>query len=256
MIRDRWSAVTRDRLAVRPRWNHGDEHRGVVRLAVLEDEQEPEHAHDRRIRRPRKARTIAWRLELAADHDVADGHSLEAVLRCGVGRDRFNEAFLFVRTNRNDDFVGRKGRKSVADGEIDVRLPGNGVDGVARKLLGRALGDTLGMTERFLVVGEPVEQALPYDRHHDLDRVGLPDMRPKNVVRMLNGADDENVPAHDRNVPHGPKVLSVEARFALRTPGSTCSTRFVSVREAPTISIRTPSCRARRTKDPGHVAHD
>jgi hypothetical protein len=30
-------------------------------------------------------------------------------------------------------------------------------------------------------------------------------MRPKNVVRMLNGADDENVPAHDRNVPTGAK---------------------------------------------------
>ena len=211
MIRNRWSAVTRDRLAVRPRWNHGDEHRGVVRLAVLEDEQEPEQHSRSSHSTTTKSANDRLEVELAADHDVADGHSPEAVLRCGVGRDRFNEAFLFVRTNRNDDFVGRKGRKSVADGEIDVRLPGNGVDGVARKLLGRALGDTLGMTERFLVVGEPVEQALPYDRHHDLDRVGLPDMRPKNVVRMLNGADDENVPAHDRNVPTGAKVLSVEA---------------------------------------------
>jgi hypothetical protein len=207
-------------LAERPVRDRGHEHGRVVRLAVLEHQQEPEHTHDSSHSTTTRSANDRLEVELAADHDVADGHSLEAVLRCGVGRNRFNETFLFVRTNRNDDFVGRKGRKSVADGEIDVRLPGNGVDGVARKLLGRALGDTLGMTERFLVVGEPVEQALPYDRHHDLDRVGLPDMRPENVVRMLNGADDENVPAHNRNVPHGAKVLSVEARFTLRTPGA------------------------------------
>jgi hypothetical protein len=141
------------------------------------------------------------RAELATDHDIADGHSLEAVLRRGAGRDRFKEPFLFVRTDRNNDFVGWKGRKSVADGEIDVRLPGNSVDGVARKLLGRAFGDLLRMSERFLVVGEPVEHALPYDWDHDLDRVGLSDMRSQNVVRMFDCADDENVPAHDGNVP-------------------------------------------------------
>jgi hypothetical protein len=59
------------------------------------------------------------------------------------------------------------------------------------------------MTERFLVVGEPVEHALPYDRHNDLDRVGLPDMRSQDVVRMFDGADDEDIPAHEGNVPPG-----------------------------------------------------
>jgi hypothetical protein len=125
------------------------------------------------------------------------------MLGCCVGRARLDEPFLFFRTNRNDDFVRRKGRKSVADGETDVRLPGNSVDGLAGKSLGRALSDPLRMTERFLVVGEPVEHALPYDRHHDLDRVGPPDMRSQYVVGMLDRTDDEDVLAHDGNVPLG-----------------------------------------------------
>jgi hypothetical protein len=149
-------------------------------------------ARDRFVARP-----------LAADHDKADGHTLDAVLRCGVGRARLHEPFLFFRTNRNDDLVRRKGRESIADGEIDVRLPGNSIDGLSGKLLGSAFGDPLRMTERFLVVGEPVEHALPYDRHNDLDRVGLPDMRTQYVVGMFDGADDEDVPAHDGNVPPG-----------------------------------------------------
>jgi hypothetical protein len=130
---------------------------------------------------------------LAADHNKADGYSLDAVLGRGVGRARLDEPFLFLRTNRNDDFVRRKGRESVADGETDVRLAGNSIDGLAGKLLGRAFSDPLRMTERFLVVGEPVEHALPHDRHHDLDRVGLPDMRAQYIVRMFDGADDEDV---------------------------------------------------------------
>jgi hypothetical protein len=135
---------------------------------------------------------------LTADHDKADGHSFdEALLRCGVGRARLDEPFLFFRTNRNDDFVRRKSRKSVADGETDVRLPGTSIDCLAGKSIGRAFSDPLRMTERFLVVGQPVEHALPYDRHYDLDRVGLPDMRAQCVVCMFDGADDEDVLAHD-----------------------------------------------------------
>jgi hypothetical protein len=140
------------------------------------------------------------RVELAADHDIADRYSLDAVLRRGVGCDRFDEPFLLLRANRNHDFVRRKGRKSVADRKTNIRLPGNSADGVARKLFGRAFGDPLRMTERLLIVGEPVEHALPYNRHHDLDRVGLPNMRAQNVVRMLDGADDEHVSAHEGNV--------------------------------------------------------
>ena len=141
--------------------------------------------------------------ELAADHDKANGHSLKAVLWCGFGRDRLDEPFLFLRTNGNDDFVRRKSRKSVADGETDVRLPSDGIDGLAGKLLGRAFSDPLRMAERFLIGGEPVEHPLPYDRHHDLDRFSLPDLRAQDVVRVFDGADDEHVPAHDGNVPPG-----------------------------------------------------
>jgi hypothetical protein len=123
------------------------------------------------------------------------------VLRCGVRRARLDESFLFVRTNRNDDFVRRKRRKSVANGETDIRLPGHSIDGLAGKLFGRSFGDSLRMTERFLVVGEPIERALPYNRNHNLDGFGVPDIRAQSVVRMFDGADDENVSAHDGNVP-------------------------------------------------------
>ena len=119
------------------------------------------------------------RLWLVADNDEAHRHSLDAVLRCGLRRVRLDEPFLFVRTNRNDDFVRRKRRKSVANGETDIRLTSGSIDGLARQLLGRAFGDPLRMTERFLVVGEPVERALPYDRHHDLDSFGVPTCRRK-----------------------------------------------------------------------------
>ena len=116
--------------------------------------------------------------ELGGDHDNSDGHSLDvAVLRCGVGSARLDEPFLFLWTNGNDNFVRRKGRKSVADGEPDVRLPGISFDGLAGKLVGCVLSDPLGMTDRLLVVGEPVEHALSHNRHHDLDRFGLPDVR-------------------------------------------------------------------------------
>jgi len=135
-------------------------------------------------------------LWLVADDDVAHRHSLDAVLRCGLRRVRLDEPFLFVRTNRNDDFVRRKRRKSVANGETDIRLTSRSIDGLARQLLGRAFGDPLRMTERFLVVGEPVERALPYNRHHDLDGFGVPNMPAQNVVGMFDGADDEDVPAH------------------------------------------------------------
>jgi hypothetical protein len=145
---------------------------------------------------------------LCADHDKADRHSLdEAVWGCGVGRARLDEPFFFFRTNRNDDFVRRKGRESVADGETDVRLPGSSIDGLAVKLLGRTFSHPLRMTERFLVVGEPVEHTLAHDRHHDLDRVDLPDVRAQYVIRMFDGADDEDVLAHDGNVSLGPCPL-------------------------------------------------
>jgi hypothetical protein len=101
----------------------------------------------------------------------------------------------------------RKGRKSVADGETEVRLPATASTVALESCSAVRSATRLRMRERFLVAGEPVEHALAYDRHHDLDRVGLPDMRAQYVIRMLDRADDEDVPAHGRN------------RTARRAPG-------------------------------------
>jgi len=123
------------------------------------------------------------------------------MLRCVLGRHRLDESFLVIRANRNDDLLGRKGRKRVADGKIELRLAGNSINRLSGKPLGRAFGDPLSLTECSLVVGEPVEYALPCDRDHDLDRVGLAELSTQGVVRMLNRADHEDVLAHGETVP-------------------------------------------------------
>jgi hypothetical protein len=102
---------------------------------------------------------------------------------------------------RDDDLVGLERCESVADREVDVGLAGNGLNRLARKLLGGAFRDPLRTTVRLFVVREPVEYSLPHNGHHDLDRVCLADVRAQNVVCMFDGADDEDVPAHDDNVP-------------------------------------------------------
>jgi len=175
------------------------------------------------------------RLWLVADDDVAHRHSLDAVLRCGLRRVRLDEPFLFVRTNRNDDFVRRKRRKSVANGETDIRLTSRSIDGLARQLLGRAFGDPLRTTERFLVVGEPVERALPYNRHHDLDGFGVPNLPAQNVVGMFDGADDEDVPAHawkrtaEDSPPTARRKNGVLSRIPVRRRGRGSSSTVVEV---------------------------
>ena len=127
-------------------------------------------------------------------------------------------------------FVRRKRRKSVANGEIDVRLPGHSIHGLARKLLGRAFCDPLRVTECLFVVGEPVEHALLHDRHHDLDRVGVPDVRAQNGVCMLDRADDENIPSHEGNVSHGrtkrPRPSSCSTTTDEQGPASEGETGF------------------------------
>ena len=163
------------------------------------------------------------------------------MLRCGVGSARLDKPFLFLWANGNDDFVRRKGGKSVADGEPDVRFPGTSFDGLAGKLLSRVFSDALGMSERLLVVGEPVEHALPYDRHNDLDRVGLPDMRSQYVVRMFDGADDEDVPAHDGNVQPGGLGFHREREADPRVPRSTTSAADI---QAGRTCVRARRCQA------------
>ena len=44
------------------------------------------------------------------------------------------------------------------------------------------------MIDCFLIVCEPVEHALPHDRHHDLDRVGLSNMGTQYVICLFDGA--------------------------------------------------------------------
>lgn len=146
---------------------------------------------------------IETRPSLISNHDVPDGHSVDAPLRCALGRDRLDEALLVIRTNRNDDLVGRKGCKSVADGERDIRLAGNCINGLAGKPRRCAFGDPLCVTERFLVAGEPVEYALPCDRYHDLDRVSFTEMLAQDVAGILHRADHEDVLAHGETVPRG-----------------------------------------------------
>jgi len=118
---------------------------------------------------------------------------MKAVLRCVLGRHGLDESFLVIGANGNDDLFGRKARKRVADGKGDFRLAGNGINCLSREVLGRAFGDPLCLTERFFVVGEPVEYALPCDGDHDLDCVGLAEFSSQGLVRMLNRADHEDV---------------------------------------------------------------
>ena len=118
---------------------------------------------------------------------------MKAVLRCALGRHRLDESFLVIRANRNDDLLGRKGRKRVADGKIELRLAGNSINRLSGKPLGCAFGDPLCLTECFLVVGEPVEYSLLCCRDYDLDCVVLAELSAQDVVRMLDRADHEDV---------------------------------------------------------------
>src|ERR671923_1695513 len=140
-------------------------------------------------------------LWLIGNDDVPDRHALNAVSGGVLRRDRLDEALLVLGTNGNHDLIGGKGRKGIADGETDVRIAGDSLDRLAGKSLGRLFGDLLGVTERLLIAGEPVDQALPRDRHDDLDRVGLADPVLEDVVGILDGADHQDVLVHDRNVP-------------------------------------------------------
>ena len=139
--------------------------------------------------------------ELVRNDDIPDRHTLNAISRGVFGRDRLDEALLVFGMNGNDDLIGRKRCKGVADGETDVRVAGNGIDRLPGKSLGRSFGDPFGVTERLLVAGEPVEQALPCNRHDNLNRVGLPELGAESIVGIFNGADHQDVSGHGDNVP-------------------------------------------------------
>jgi hypothetical protein len=107
-----------------------------------------------------------------------------------------------VLVDRDGEKIGKL-EDVYVDVETDEPMFGTVKGSLAGKLLGCPFSHPLRVTDRFLVVGEPVEHALPHDRHDDLDRFGLPDMRSQGVVRMLDRTDEEDVLAHDGNVPLG-----------------------------------------------------
>src|SRR5215210_2755223 len=131
---------------------------------------------------------------LVADHHVSNRYALDRLLRRVVRRDRLDEAFLLVRTNGDDDLVGRLAR--------------DGLGRVPRKLASRLRGDSLRLTERLLVVREPIEEPLPNDRNHDLHRVGLSDVRAQDLFGVRYGGHVEYVLGHEtRDLP--PRAVAV-----------------------------------------------
>ncbi len=119
------------------------------------------------------------------------------MLRRSVGREGLDEALLLLGPDRDHDLVGLEGRERIADRERHVRLARAGLDGLAGERVGGLLRDGLGSIERLLVVREPVEEALTHRRYDDLDRVGVADLRTDRIVRLLDGADDEDISGHE-----------------------------------------------------------
>ena len=55
------------------------------------------------------------------------------------------------------------------------------------------------MTERLLVVREPVEKSLSDHRHDHLDGVGLADVSAQKLLRVFDGTDHEHISTHDKS---------------------------------------------------------
>jgi hypothetical protein len=136
----------------------------------------------------------------AGDHDQANWHSVHTALRCIRGCLRLDEPFFVFRSHCDYDLVRREGRERVTDREFDVRFPSDSLHRLAGKLLGCTLGHALGVRECALVVGEPVEDALPDDGYDDLDPVGVADLGAKSRFGVFDRADDQDV-SHARNLP-------------------------------------------------------
>ena len=134
----------------------------------------------------------------AGDHDQPNWHSVHAALRYVGGRPRLDEPFFVFRPDRDHDLVRGEGRERVSDRQFDVGFPSDSLHRLARKLLGRALGDALGLTEGALVVCKPIEDSLSNDRHHDLDPVCIADLGAETRFAMLNRADNQNA-SHARD---------------------------------------------------------
>jgi hypothetical protein len=108
-------------------------------------------------------------------------------------RDRFHRSFLIRWPHRYDDLVRCEGCKRVANRQVDISFTRLGLDSLAGQLGGHVLCNMLGVTERLLVIGEPVEHALANDRYHDLELVAFTDVPPQDILWMIDGTDDEDV---------------------------------------------------------------
>jgi hypothetical protein len=124
---------------------------------------------------------------------------MQTFRRRACRRDRFHLSFLIGRPNRYDNLVRSEGCKRVANRQFDICFTCLGLHSLAGQVRGNGFCNVLGVTERLLVIGEPVEHALAHDRYHDLELVAFTDVPPQHVLRMIDGTDDEDVSHTTRN---------------------------------------------------------
>ena len=140
-------------------------------------------------------------VESFPNDDKPDGNAMQTFRRRACRRDRFHLSFLIGRPNRYDNLVRSEGCKRVANRQFDICFTCLGLDSLAGQMRGHGFCNVLGVTERLLVIGEPVEHALAHDRYHDLELVAFTDVPPQDVFWMIDGTDDEDVSHSTRRCP-------------------------------------------------------
>lgn len=153
------------------------------------------------------------------NNDKPDGNAMQTLCRRAGRGDRFHPSFLIRWPHRDDNLVRCEGCKRVANRQVDICFTCLGLDSLAGQVGGHVFCNVLGVTERLLVIGEPVEHALAHDRNHDLELVAFTDVPPQHVFWMIDGTDDEDVShstlnAHVSNAEtrHNRKELTADRR--------------------------------------------
>ena len=143
---------------------------------------------------------------------------------CARSPSRAPEPFSFVRTNRNDDFVRRKRRKTLTRRDAH-RLTSTVASTVSPQRPPRVRADPCRMTERFLVVGEPVEAPCRTTGTTTLT-VSASQHAGAKRRHAFDGADDEYVPAHawKRTAEDSPPHTAGENRLATQENVGGCVT--------------------------------
>jgi hypothetical protein len=116
-------------------------------------------------------------------------------------RDRFHPSFLIRGPYRDYDLVGWKGCECVANRQVNICFACLGLDGLAGKVGGHVFCDALRVTERLLVIGEPVEHPLTHDGYHDFQLVAFTDVPPQHIFWMIDGTDDEDISHNVSSMP-------------------------------------------------------